>query len=186
VYRVCNLQPKVAAQTTTITGNNGLFRRSVFDKVSYSPTKKNGEDVALGYAMQTVGLKAICLPDLVVDHREHKTYGKSLSWLFESGIGASRQFYEHRHIRLPDLAFAGFVGLLLLTIMSPLFTGLSWWLGLVVLFLYVSASSFMHLMGKFFLTRTPLRSLAGILVNNSLITAYYFGRAAGLVTEWRK
>ncbi len=186
VYRVCDLQPKVAAQTTTITGNNGLFKRSVFDKVSYNEAKKNGEDVALGYAMQAAGLKAICLPDLVVDHRETKSYSESLSWLFESGIGASRQFYEHRQIRLPDLAFAGFIGLLLLTVLVPLVTSLPWWIGLVVLFLYVSASSLMHLMGKFFLERTPLRSIAGLLINDTLITAYYLGRAIGLLTEWRK
>jgi glycosyltransferase involved in cell wall biosynthesis len=186
VYRVCGLSPKVAAQTTAITGNNGLFKRSVFDKVSYNPTKKNGEDVALGYAMQAAGIPTKTLSDLVVDHRETKSYGKSLSWLLESGIGASRQFYEHRQIRLPDLAFIGFVALVVLGVIAPLATNLPWWFSLLVLFLYVSASSLMHLRGKFYLERTPLRSLAGLLLNDTLITSYYIGRLAGLVTERSK
>jgi len=186
VYRVFGLQPKVAPQTTTITGNNGLFKRSVFKAVSYNPTNKNGEDVALGYAMQAAGLKTITIPDLVVDHRETKSYGQSLSWLLESGIGASRQFYAHRQVRLPDLAFVGFVLLLLAAIVAPLVTALPWWLGPVILFLYVSASSLMHLRGKFFLERTPLRSIGGLLANDTLITAYYLGRMVGAITELKR
>ena len=183
VYRVCKLEPKVAPQTTAITGNNGLFRREVFDTVSYNPTNKNGEDVALGYAMQAAGLKTLTLSDLVVGHHETKSYGQSLGWLFESGIGASRQFYAHRQLRMPDLAFVGFVGLLLLALIVPFITSVPWWAGLAVLFLYVSASSFMHLYGKFFLGHTPLRSIAGLLTNDTLIAAYYAGRLVGTFTE---
>lgn len=186
VYRVCRLVPKVAAQTTAITGNNGLFKRAVFDKVSYNPTKKNGEDVALGYAMEAAGITTKTLPDLVVEHRETKSYGASLSWLLESGIGASRQLYEHRQIRLPDLAFVGFVLLVLAAILGPFFVDVPAWLPPLLIFLYVSASSALHLLGKFYLERTPLRSLAAILINDTLITAYYLGRMTGLATEWKK
>jgi glycosyltransferase involved in cell wall biosynthesis len=186
VYRICKLQPKVAAQTTTITGNNGLFKRSVFQKVSYDTTNKNGEDVALGYAMKAAGLKAITIPGLVVDHRETKTYGESLDWLLESGIGASRQLYAHRHIRVPDLAFAGFIGLVLLSCILPFVTSLPWWICLAALLVYVSASSFMHLHGKFFLRRTPLRSIAALLVNDTLIVSYYIGRFIGTFTEFSR
>ncbi|HEX8762610.1 MAG TPA: hypothetical protein VF733_02510, partial [Candidatus Saccharimonadales bacterium] len=128
----------------------------------------------------------ITVPDLVVDHREYKTYSGSLSWLFESGIGASRQFYEHRQIRLPDIAFVGFMGLLLLGILLPILGVVPWWVSLIVLFLYVSATSLMHLRGKFYLERTPLRSVAGLLINDTLIAMYYLGRAVGLATEWKK
>lgn len=183
VYRVCNLEPKVAAQTTAITGNNGLFKRSVFDKVSYNPTKKNGEDVALGYAMEAAGLKVKTLSDLVVEHRETKSYRKSLAWLFESGIGASHQFYEHRQVRLPDLAFVGFIVLVLLAAVIPFVTPIAWGYALLALFFYVSASSFMHLWGKFYLQRTPLRSLAALLINDTLILSYYLGRLVGFATE---
>src|SRR6266540_2125492 len=120
VYRVCKLEPKIAPQTTAITGNNGLFKRTVFDKVSYNPTNKKGEDVALGHAMQAAGLKTLTLSDLVVGHHETKSYGQSLSWLLESGIGASRQLYAHRQLRMPDMAFAGFAVLLVLAVILPL------------------------------------------------------------------
>jgi glycosyltransferase involved in cell wall biosynthesis len=185
VYRLCKLTPKVAAQTTTITGNNGLFKRSVFQKVSYNPTKKNGEDVALGYAMDKAGLKTITIADLIVDHREHKSYRKSLAWLFETGQGASRQFYEHRHLRIPDLATFGFVGLVVAAALAITAFSSPWYLALLAMFLYVSAGSFMHLVGKFELLRTPFRSAAALMVNDTLMVAYYLGRIVGFAREWR-
>ncbi|HEY5668177.1 MAG TPA: glycosyltransferase [Candidatus Saccharimonadales bacterium] len=186
VYRACKLNPKVAAQTTTITGNNGMFKRAVFDKVSYNPTKKNGEDVALGFAMVEAGFNITTINDLTVEHHEVKSYAQSLSWLFESGVGSSRQFYEHPALRLPDLAFFGFVVLLVLGGFTLAMLPAYWWAVATVWTGYVSASSFIHLFGKFYMAQTPLRSIAALCVNDTLLTAYYFGRLLGMFTEWRK
>ena len=184
VYRVCKLKPKVAPQSTTITGNNGLFKRSVFTKVSYNPTKKNGEDVALGYAMTAAGLRATTIPALVVDHREAKSYQKSLAWLFESGIGASRQLYEQKQIRVPDIAWVGFVGLAVLAVAALLGTGLPWLLPATALLGYVTLSAFMHLKSKFHLGLN-WRSLFALAINDTLLLAYYVGRTVGAITERR-
>ena len=185
IHGLLHLSPKAAAHTTTVTGSNGLFRREVFDKVSFNPGKKNGEDVDLGYQITANKFKTITVPGLLVDHRETKSFPESVSWLFETGMGASRQFYEHREIRLPDLAFFGFVGLLLLSVVAMLL-GMSWFITANTLASYVTVSSAMHLRGKFFLAKTPLKSLAALIINDVLLTSYYFGRLLGFATEWRK
>jgi GT2 family glycosyltransferase len=185
VHRVFGLQPKVAPHTTTVTGSNGLFRRSVFDAVSFNPDKKNGEDVALGYQIAAAKLKTITVPGLLVDHRETKTYRESLAWLFESGIGASRQFYEHKQVRMPDIAFAGFAGLTLLTGLTAIFTTRFWFVPAIMLFGYTMLSSAAHMHGKFVLAATPLRSAGALLGNATLLVAYYCGRAVGFAKEWK-
>lgn len=185
VHGLFGLKPKAAPHTTTVTGSNGLFKRAVFDKVSFNPNKKNGEDVDLGYQIQAHGFKTTTVAGLLVDHNETKSYGESLAWLFVSGIGASRQFYEHKEIRMPDIAFFAFATLLLATVassaLSPLYS-----LGmLIMLGVFVTLSSAMHLHGKFWLAKTPLASLGALLTNNTLLFAYYLGRCVGMSTQWR-
>jgi glycosyltransferase involved in cell wall biosynthesis len=185
LHGLLGLVPKAAPHTTTVTGSNGLFKREVFDKVSFDPNKKNGEDVALGYQILEAGFKTITVPGLLVDHRETKSFIESVQWLFVTGIGASRQFYEHREIRLPDLAFFGFVFVLFASI-AALILGTPWYIPANALASYLTVSSAMHLSGKFALGRTPFKSFAALLINDVLLGAYYIGRMVGFATEWKK
>lgn len=182
IYRVFGLVPKVAMQTTAITGNNGLFKREVFSKVAYEPSNKNGEDVALGYAMSDAGLQVITLKNLIVEHREFKTFIGSLKWLFESGIGAARQLYQFRQLRVPDIAFVGFIFLLATSLLCMYLLSV-WIFPLMANVGYILLSSFMHLRGKFVLRRNVMRSAGAVVVNGVLLFAYYCGRFVGLVTE---
>lgn len=186
VHQLLALEPKVTAHSTTVTGSNGLFKREVFEKISFNPKKRNGEDVDLGYKIAAAKLRTIAIDDLLVAHIEAKSYGESLAWLFESGIGATRQFYEHREVRLPDLAFAAFMGVLLVSVLAAVFIPGLWLLSLLAVPAFLSLSSVMHLRGKFHLFQKPLRGIAAVLVNDSLLFAYYCGRAVGTATEWRK
>jgi glycosyltransferase involved in cell wall biosynthesis len=186
VHGLLRLTPKVAEHSTTVTGSNGLFKREVFDTVSFDPKKRNGEDVALGYQITAAGFTTLTVPGLLVEHNEAKTYIGSLGWLFESGRGASRQFYEHKEVRLPDLAFFGFVVIALVAIIACCLVPGLWWLALLVVAGYITASSAMHLHGKFKLARTPLKSVAGLLVNDTLLFAYYLGRSLGMAIEWKR
>lgn len=183
VHRIFKLTPKPAPPTTTITGNNGFFKRQIFDKVSYNPTKKDGEDVDLVHQINAAGFTTTLLTDLLVEHHESKSYLESFNWLFVSGRGATRQFYEHHQVRLPDLAFVGFMGLLVACIVA----GFAWpsltvFLGGIPV-LYVLGTSSMHLLGKFRLAKSPLRSLAAIVVNATFMVAYYAGRAEGIISQ---
>ncbi len=108
VYRRFRLAPRVVASTTTVTGNNGLYRRGVFDRVSFDEALREGEDSALNHAMASQGLSAATVPGLLVQHREAKSFGSSLRWLFDTGQGATRQLLRYRQVRQPDLAAGAF------------------------------------------------------------------------------
>ena len=108
LYRRFGLTPRVRAHTTTVAGGNGLYRREVFASVRFDPALREGEDVALNHAIERHGLSCATVPGLIVEHRENKTWGESLRWMFDSGRGATRQLLAYRQVRQPDLAAAAF------------------------------------------------------------------------------
>ena len=103
VCRRFGLIPRVVSGTTTVTGNNGLYRRAVFDMIDFDPALREGEDVALNHAMDRQGFSSATVPGLLVRHEENKTLGTSLRWLFDSGKGATRQLLTYHEMRQPDV-----------------------------------------------------------------------------------
>jgi len=118
VHRALRLPAKPRDGTTAITGNNGMFRRTVFDRVTYDPSLRNGEDVEFNERAVDAGLAFATLPDLTVEHCETKSYIDSLSWLFESGAGAAQQLQRTRRWRTPDIVFVGWLACIAATIVS--------------------------------------------------------------------
>src|SRR6185369_134059 len=74
LYSKFTLVPKKVAHSTTVTGSNGLFRRSLFSRVSFDPNLKEGEDVAFNHALSETGAKLHTVPNLTVSHIETKSY----------------------------------------------------------------------------------------------------------------
>ena len=52
IYRMFRLNPQFVGNITKATGNNGLYRRKVFELVRFDMTSRQDEDVALNYAMR--------------------------------------------------------------------------------------------------------------------------------------
>lgn len=181
VHHLLRLTPKPVAHTTTVSGTNGLFRRSVFEVVGFESGLRNGEDVALNHAMTAAGLRSTSLPDLHVAHEEHKDFLSSCAWLFEQGIGASRQFARYRQWRLPDLVVVASLALSLASLLAVAYTPWS----LLVAPIFIVLVTLIHLHQKFALTRSPLRSLAAVGVHGVLMTCYLAGRVRGLPEIWR-
>ena len=50
LYTALRLRPRARPSATTITGNNALFEREVFERVGFDTSFRNGEDVALSHA----------------------------------------------------------------------------------------------------------------------------------------
>ncbi len=175
VYRTFGLTPKAVPATVAITGNNCLFRRSLFDDVSFSEEKANGEDVDLNYQLQDRGFVTRTIPGLVVEHREHKSYWKSLTWLFESGLGATEQLAEHHEVRMPDIAFFGF-----LVVVGASVIARRRRLGTAAVTGYIIASGAAHASTRFEVLENPARGTAASLATATLLLAYYAGRATGL------
>ena len=179
IGRRFGLLPRVAPHTVEATGSNTLFRREVFAEVGFNPALRNGEDIALAHAMRDRGLRTRTVDGLVVRHEEAKNFAASLSWLFESGVGAAHQLRQFGELRTPDIAFFGFL--------AGSGAGLCAWLsgrralgGAVPLVLLVTTSA-LHLRRKFVLRPRPLASAAAVGTNSALLAAYFLGRLAGLV-----
>lgn len=180
------LMPRVVAHSSTIvTGNNGLYRREVFDIVDFDRTLREGEDVALNYAMQRKGLVSAIVPGLLVQHEENKSLGTSVKWLFDTGRGATRQLLAYHQVRQPDLATAAFVGAVTLgTLLATREHGI---LGAAIPVGYVMAASVQHVRSRFEVPWSHWSRVApAVAVDSGLLTAYFAGRLVGLTALWKR
>ncbi len=179
LYRRFRLTPRVVGATTTVAGSNGLYRRSVFDVAGFDETLREGEDSALNHAMSRLGLSAATVPGLLVQHRERKSFGTSLRWLFETGQGATRQLIAYREVRQPDLAAAAFAASLAASLLAvrarrPL-------LAAAIPAGFVLAASAQHVRTRFHTPGPHWRRVApAVAADAALLTAYFAGRLAGL------
>jgi glycosyltransferase involved in cell wall biosynthesis len=179
VYRRFHLRPKTIMGSTTITGNNGIYKRAVFEKVTFDPALREGEDVDFNHRAAAAGFKAISIPGLTVEHQEEKTFKRSMAWLFESGVGATRQLVRFHEIRQPDIAFAATILALLLAIVLSLAYG--WWWAFLLPIFGVIGAAYLHINGKFYLSKKWARqSLGAVATDSLLLICYYVGRVIGI------
>ena len=177
VHSLVGLEPRPARHSQQVTGSNALFRRSVFEQVEFDPSLREGEDVALNHAMRAAGTSMKTVDGVVVRHEEDKGLWASVKWLFESGLGASRQFRRYRELRAPDLSFAGWLASLALAgvaarrmrRLSPSALPLA----------YACLASAVRLREKFVVT-SAVRYVAAIAVDAGMLTAYFVGRLVGI------
>jgi len=178
------LMPRIVRGTTAVTGNNGLYRRKVFDATNFNPELREGEDIALNHAMDQQGLSSVTIPGLVVQHEENKTLGTSLRWLFDVGRGATRQLLTYHQVRQPDLAAGAFVGVTALGAFIAARENLL--IGATIPVGFVLAASVLHVRSRF---QTPVshwpRVAAAVAADSAMLTAYFAGRLAGLTALWR-
>jgi glycosyltransferase involved in cell wall biosynthesis len=180
LYNRFRLVPLGAPATTSVTGNNGLYRRSVFDRVMFDEQLREGEDVDINHKLRAAGSRLACLPGLQVEHRENKSFGRSVTWLYESGRGATRQFLRYRQIRLPDVAFGG---ALVAVTTSWLARSRYPRIARLLLPAYLLATSERHVRSRFRASgsaRYRGRYIGAVAVDAVLIAAYFAGRTAGI------
>lgn len=179
------LVPRIVGGTTPVTGNNGLYRRRVFDVVGFDPALREGEDSALNHAMSRRGLSSATVPGLLVRHEEDKALGTSLRWLFDTGRGATRQLLTYRQVRQPDVvagAFAGAatLGAFLARREHPL-------IGAAIPSGFILAASVQHVRTRFETPRSHWARLAPVVaIDSALLVAYFAGRLAGLTALRRR
>ena len=185
--RTYSLTPKVVPHATLVTGSNALFRREVFSVVEYETQLREGEDVALSHEIERAGLRVTTVPGLVVEHREERGLASSLTWLYQSGIGASRQLERYRRPRKPDVAFAIVIASVAIALVARSLPPRSRLLGLIGVHLAVSG---LHLSGKVRFHRDEAGRYALAMATDALLLAAYFGgRIAGharlrLISAW--
>jgi glycosyltransferase involved in cell wall biosynthesis len=178
IFRRFGLVPRVVPATTTVTGNNGLYRRELFARVGFDPDLREGEDVAFNHLLDTAGAQMLTLGDLLVRHEENKSFRESLSWLFESGTGASRQLHRYRRIRVPDLTYAGFLASLAIGARSVRRgrRRTSW----TIPASYLGVAAAAHVSRAFELEHRRVLATAGAALTDAcLLGAYFTGRSVG-------
>jgi glycosyltransferase involved in cell wall biosynthesis len=179
IHRRFGLVPRLVGHAAAITGSNALYRRKVFEQVTFNSELRNGEDCALNYQMDDRGVSYATVPGLVVEHRENKSFRTSVRWLFETGIGATRQFRTYREIRQPDVVALGFVGALVVGIAVVALTRSP--AGLAVPLCFVVAAGLQHVRTRFKIGLADMpRALPAVAVDTLLLTAYFAGRLVGV------
>jgi glycosyltransferase involved in cell wall biosynthesis len=185
IYKRFKLVPRIVRGTTTVTGNNGLYRRKVFELVSFDPALREGEDSALNHAMDRQGLSSMTVPGLLVLHEEDKTLGTSLKWLFDIGRGATRQLISYREVRQPDLAAGAFIG----TAALGLFIAMRKHrvIGAAIPSGFVLAASIQHVKTRFETPRSQwTKVVPAVAVDSTMLMSYFAGRLFGLTALWRR
>lgn len=179
LYRRFQLAPRTTGHTIPVTGSNALYRRDTFALTTFDASLREGEDSALNHAMNSVGLSLATVPGLLVEHAEDKSLLTSLRWLFDVGRGATRQLFAYREVRSPDLATVAFIAATVLGI--GLATAGYWPAGVAIPAALVICASTQHVRTRFItpFSRIPV-VLGAIAVDGMLLTAYFFGRVAGL------
>lgn len=176
------LRARPVMPVAVVPGSNGLFRRAVFERVGFSPEKRNGEDIDLVRQMSDAGLRMQTIADLVVEHCEAKGFGRSVRWLFESGAGASAQFRAQRVVRPPDIAFAGLIGSLAAGAVIAGSGRGRLRAASAIPVAYIGLMAFLHLSARVDMKATPARSAAAWLCNSLLLASYFGGRIVGLLS----
>jgi hypothetical protein len=171
--------------TTTVTGNNGLYRRRVFDVTEFDPALREGEDSALNHAMNRHGLSSATVPGLLVQHEGNKALATSLLWLFEVGQGATRQLLTYGEVRQPDIVTGAFVGAMALGLVAA--ARQHRLAGAAIPAAFVLAASIEHVRSRFETPRSQLSKVVpAVGVDSAMLTAYFAGRLVGLTALWRR
>jgi glycosyltransferase involved in cell wall biosynthesis len=161
-----------------LTGNNAVYRAELFDRVSFDPGLRDGEDVALNHALRAIGARVRTMPGLVVEHRESKSLAQSIAWLFQSGRGATRQLSRYRQLRVPDVVFAGW---LLSALAAAVLRRRGHAGGSLLLIAYSGAAALAHVRRAFIWERrTTLRFAGAVLLDMALLNSYFGGRVVGI------
>ena len=180
IARISGASPRIVRGSRALTGNNFLVRRQILDEFPY-PLTSLGEDFRYFTNLDRNGIRLRAISDLVVEHREDKSYRRAILWLFVSGVDAASLFREFRDMRTPDraarVAGASVIVSVLLSVFSP------WTLLLPVLVIVAIALAHTH--SRFSFVRTPLRTTVAFLLDIPLIGAYLLGRARGAVKRPR-
>lgn len=178
IWQKCNLNPKIVKHSTIVTGSNGFYKKKLLNSINFNSKLTEGEDFDMNNRLTEKGFKLKSIKNLIVKHKESRTYSNTLIWLHKNGKGATKMLKKYKRLRLPDLAFLGFIILFILAIIEIIILHTFYFLYLFIL--YPLLTSLLHIGTKFnFELKKPLKFIFAIILNYPLIFSYYIGRIAG-------
>ena len=182
IWRISRATLRRRPGSAEITGNNVLFSSAALKRVPFAPDSYLGEDFRLAKQMLKNGLRLTTLEDLVVEHRESKTYRQALTWMWRSGVDATSLLFEFRVVRPPDLAWGLWLSCLI-TLAALTTSGvLTFWIAIAAIVALTLSIGFMFVWSRFRPLPRPLRFVRAVLISPPLVLTYLVGRSVGLVT----
>lgn len=178
VYALLDLEAKVVSPTTTISGSNGLYKSEIFKKINFGQKFRDGEDSVFNKRMKEEGFKTFSIQDLIVEHREARTFFKALVWLYQTGRGATRQLKQYKDIRMPDLAYFALIISILFSVFTSFYFERAFFLITPLLFVLLVDCFHFNMKFKFKLSYIH-KYIFGILVYWFMLCCYFAGRTAG-------
>jgi hypothetical protein len=179
LHKRFKLTPRIVTGTAPVTGNNGLYRRAVFEVVNFDAALREGEDSALSHTMRRHGMSCATVPGLLVQHREDKTLATSLRFMFDVGSGATRQLVTFRKVRQPDVVAFGFAAATGLGLFAAVREHRL--LGAAIPAGFVVTASIQHVRSRFETPASHWRSVVpAVTVDCAMLMAYFAGRLVGL------
>jgi len=184
IARIARLDPKVRGGSAALTGNNLFIKREVITQIPFQ-NMPYGDDIRLAWDLERAGYKTKSIGDLVVKHAESKTYKRTIIWQYQQGKEATSLLWSYGKIRVPDLAWFGSTGVLMLPlylcrknnlIVGALFFEASYCYLLSIVFLY----------SRFNLKLFSARTYLAININSVLMASYLAGRFVGFIRRRNK
>jgi glycosyltransferase involved in cell wall biosynthesis len=177
--RILHPTTRVRRHTLAISGGNVLFEARVLREVGFEERARLGEDVRLARRMTTLGYSIATVPGLVAEHRETKSYPASVRWMWQNGVDAARLPFELRMVRVPDVAWLGWIVVLIgVTVLAAL-GSLSWAVAVGSLVGCTTVVAGAHMVSRFRLRPRTVRWLAAAALDVPLMTSYLAGRTVG-------
>jgi cellulose synthase/poly-beta-1,6-N-acetylglucosamine synthase-like glycosyltransferase len=180
IWRICQPTLRSRPGSAEITGNNVLFSQKALNLVPFTPDAKLGEDFRQAKKMIQKGLQLRTIKDLVVEHRESKTYWKAISWMLQSGVDATSLLFEFRIIRMPDLAWLTWSAGLLIIAAATGYGEMEYWFSMATFAGLTFVVNALFVCSRFTPRPHSLRFLAALIINLPMMVAYLVGRSVGL------
>lgn len=179
IYQLFHLEPKNAKHVATVSGGNGLYKRRIFEKINFDFELRDGEDVAFNHQLVFNKFKTYSIRNLEVLHKETKTLLESLRWMYQSGIGATRQFKRFKRLRMPDLTYFGFLFVLSVSVYLSIFLS-EYRIAMFCIVFYLIIVSLIFFKTRFYLkVGGIMRFVSAALVFTFFLLLYFFGRTLG-------
>jgi glycosyltransferase involved in cell wall biosynthesis len=179
LVRLVHPTARVRPHTMAISGGNVLFDARVLREVGFDKRSRLGEDVRLAQRMTALGFSIATVPGLVAEHRESKSYRASIGWMWQNGVDAARLPFEFRRLRVPDLAWLGWMVVLAVLAILASWGVISWTTAVGALLGWTVVITTAHTVSRFRLRPRTLRWLAAAALDVPLVTTYLAGRTAG-------
>ena len=177
--RLLHPTTRVRRHTMAISGGNVLFEARALREVGFEERARLGEDVRLARKMTALGYSIATVPGLIAEHRETKSYRASVRWMWENGVDAARLPFELRIVRVPDVAWLGWIAVLVGVTAIAAWGTFSWAVAVGALVGCTAVVAGAHTASRFRLRPRTMRWLAAAALDVPLVTSYLAGRTVG-------